>query len=108
MKEIVEKKERVEVISEVEKPDEKHHTLLARARMTIDGGSVFEYNADINELRPCDWEFSDTVALGQEPRNKIVVNKNCIYLEALNLKNALKRVKKGKILFHTIESGYTI
>lgn len=96
-------KDKTEVVSQIEKQEEQNKGLIGSWRITIDGGTVFEYDSGNNTIAPCDWEYDEVLVLGEKPRKKVIVKENCIYVEALNVKNAVRRMKKGRWLFHTIK-----
>ena len=44
------------------------------------------------------FEENTTYVIGGSNDSKLHINPNCIYVEALNLKNAIKRLKRGDII----------
>lgn len=68
---------------------EKKRSYLKR----IDGGTIFEYNTGTKEIKEAQYI---TIEVGGNPR--LSINPGCLYVEALNLQNAQKRVKKGKFI----------
>lgn len=78
----------------------KEYKLLGDFLPSIDGGKLYEFNMTTHILSEVEVIKTDTLdlATGNATR-KIHTNKNCVYLEALNLQNARKRLLKGKILF---------
>lgn len=77
----------------------QQYQYLGSFRPTIDGGKIFEYDSISGVLKPA--EFKEPEFAGEG----IILNTRpgCAYIEALNFKNAQKRLKKGKIFFHTIK-----
>lgn len=73
------------------------------------GHTLFEYNIDTNVLSKAKYEyqnvnFKDAQKGIISTKRKIVMNKNCVYIPALNVKNAIKRYAKnyGRIINPTI------
>ena len=67
----------------------------------IDGGSIYEYDIHSGRLGPAEYKKTDIFVVGGSNRQKLIVKKDCVYLEALNVKNAFKRLKAGKIIART-------
>ena len=63
-------------------------------------GSIFEY--DINTGNIILAKFIQSEIKGEN--NKLYIKDNRIYLNALNKENAIKKLLKKKIWFHTIKS----
>ena len=84
----------------INKKQEKEYKLLGRYRPKIDGYKIFEYDIVAQELKEATFITSDTFVLDKGPKNKKLDTKpNCVYVEALNERNAIKRIIKGKIMF---------
>ena len=64
------------------------------------GHLIFEYNKETKRLKLASIQLNKTVKIETEgtiaPMSKyqIMVGKNCLYFQALNLKNAMKKVRK--------------
>lgn len=62
----------------------------------VPGHTMFCYNTETLVLKKADMVYSDSVDLRGIPLHnaKVVIEKDCIYLQALNFKNAIKHLKK--------------
>lgn len=105
------------VVSEIKIPINKTFRKIANLRPTINGGKIFAYQIEtkiLGHARVSDSVEKDLTGQGDlktwmgfatftdtETHKKMDLMPGCIYLEALNLKNAIKRLKAGKILFTT-------
>ena len=63
----------------------------------VDGGCIYAFNPKTGELKPA--EYKTELVFGQKPRKRLDVEPGWVYVEALNEKNAWKRLKKGKIIY---------
>lgn len=70
---------------------EKQNKLISRIRPRR-GHKIFEYNIESNEIQEA--KIDSTFVVGKPSVKKIQVNKNCLYVSALNIKNAVKKLKK--------------
>jgi hypothetical protein len=62
------------------------------------GQTVFEINEETGDCKPATYK-SDTVAYpvkGNKAPDKLILNKDCIYIPALNVENAKKKYLKNK------------
>lgn len=73
--------------------EQKENKLLGSYSLKIDGGKIFEYNPETGFIQEIDKEELRT--------KKVHTNKNCYYVEALNVKNAIKRFRKGLLICRT-------
>lgn len=71
---------------------EKQNKLISNIRPRR-GHTVFEYNIETNEINKAKVERIYVLAK-EGSVNKIQANKNCLYVSALNVKNAIKKLKK--------------
>ena len=62
----------------------------------IRGHSIFSYNIETNEIKLADIDRKVLVGLDGDPiyKERVHLEKNCIYVQALNKKNAIKRIMK--------------
>lgn len=81
------------------KKQQKEYKLLGSYRPKIDGGKIFQFNPQTELVTEAIFRESDKFVLGKRNNKKLDVVKGCYYVEALNMKNAIKRLKKGKVLF---------
>jgi len=100
----------------VTKKQEHEYKLIGSHVPKIDGYTIFEYNMETKEIVPAVYQTEDTFDLNlveqaiksanttfkltQSPK-KLHLNKNCIYVEALNVKNAIKHLKNGNYIHKT-------
>jgi len=81
--------------------ENEEYKYLGSYRMKIDGGKVFRYDIANNKLTPAEYELIDTLDLNKKTtaKHKLSIKPDSVYIEALNLKNAFKRLMKRKIMF---------
>lgn len=83
------------------KQAEKHYKKLGDFTITIDGGKLFCYDKKKNEITEATYRTNDVFIVGENNNPKLDVTPDCIYIEALNVVNAKKRLIKGKFAFTT-------
>jgi len=88
------------VVHEIKIPIQKSFGKIGELRRSINGGSIFVFHHESKILGHAKIEDQTDYVPGGS-RGKINLMPDCTYLEALNLKNAIERLKKGKILFTT-------
>lgn len=72
------------------------YTLVGSQRK-VAGHTLFQYNPETGEITQAKIVYSDTIDfLTQKPmgNQKVNILKGCIYLQALNKKNCIKRLRK--------------
>lgn len=82
----------------INKKQQKELTLLKSHKPRIDGYSIFEYDKQQKTLSKA--SFIETTEYHIDGTNnlKLHVKPGCAYVEALNEKNAIKRLKRGDII----------
>lgn len=63
----------------------------------VSGGKVYEYDPNTGTIQEAQFESRDYV-LGEKNTAKIVQKAGCIYVEAINEKNALRKAKSGTVI----------
>lgn len=91
--------EQIEMNAEIKKQQE--WKLLGDYTPKIDGGTIFEYNRETREFKPAQFRTSDLFVIGSANRPKLYTKKGMIYVEALNISNAAKRLRRGDIILKT-------
>jgi hypothetical protein len=90
--------EQIDKISEeIVKPIKKELKLIGTLRPQK-GHKCFEINTITNEISEATF-FEDYVSMfssSYERKKKLKVKEDCVYITALNQKNALKKYKNGK------------
>lgn len=86
-----------------EQQQKKEIKLIGRQRK-VRGLTLFEYNEKTKELSKAQYKKQDfsLESLSLDPSqlkisSKVVVNENCIYFQALNRKNAIKKLRKASM-----------
>ena len=90
-----------EVVAEIKIPIKRDFRKIGDLRPTIKGGKIFVYHEESRVLGHAKVEAPIDFVVDGANNPRIEVMPNCAYLEALNLENAIKRLKAGKILFTT-------
>ena len=63
----------------------------------ISGGKIYEYDPSTDTIQEVQFESRDYV-LGEKNTAKIVMKAGCIYVEAINEKNALRKARGGNVI----------
>lgn len=99
MKELIQDFKDAEIEIAVEKQQRKEIKLIGRQRK-IRGLTLWEFNMKSKELKPAqfkkqDFQISSLVPSpsGLSISNKVEVNEHCVYFQALNRLNAIKKIK---------------
>lgn len=85
------KVEKDEVKIVTQKQIEKKKVFLGSVRLRL-GHTCFEINRETIEVKAA--EFKTSAEFGKAVRKEIVVTPGCVYVIALNKKNALKKFNK--------------
>lgn len=81
---------------------EIHYTLLANYVKRVDGGRIFKINKETKEVSEALFRAGDTYSSKDNgTADKVDVEKGFWYVEALNIYNAFKKLKQGKIILST-------
>src|SRR5690554_6095561 len=97
-------KQKAEVVETVN--DEKPAELKYVGSLKIKRGHrVFEVNISTLEINEATYDEKTDFVLSNDKmknskRKKLIINKDCVYVSALNAKNAIKKINKG------IREGY--
>lgn len=83
----------------VNKKQQQEYKKLGEYTPSIDGYAIFEYNRETKSLNPATFRQSDVYVIGGTNRPILETSPNCVYVEALNEKNAIKRLRRGDIFF---------
>lgn len=90
-------KEKIEVVPQITKEQhESTPTFLGKFLSKIDGGKLYKLHVESKQLSLVEIDYPDTISLTGKIKNKLILEKGYIYVEALNPKNAIKRILKGK------------
>ena len=83
---------------QVDKKQKEYH-LIGRQRKVSDH-TLFEFNRKTKEIRPADISKEVVVGMDGNPiyKTKTDVHQDCFYLQALNVKNAKKKLVKLGLL----------
>lgn len=86
---------------QIEQLQQKQHELvLIRRERRIPGHTMFSYNIETGEIKIAPLQYSrDVHLLSGEPveKPKLVIERNCVYRQALNKKNFIKILKREGI-----------
>lgn len=79
---------------QVEKQQKEYH-LIGQQRK-VSGHTLFEFNRKTKEIRPADISREVRVGMDGNPiyKTKTDVHQDCFYIQALNVKNAKKKLIK--------------
>lgn len=88
-----------EIKYECEQQKRKEFVLL-RSERKVPGHTMFSFNLETREIKPAKIEYcTDYLYPRGEPliKPKLIAEPNCIYRQALNKKNLIKRLKREGI-----------
>lgn len=88
MKEI-EQKQNIEIVEQKQK--NQYQEIFIGSMIKRAGHTIFEFNKNTKELNPAEHNYSFEKG---KLKDKIIVKVDCIYIQALNKKNALKKILK--------------
>lgn len=75
----------------------KHEFHYVGSRKWVDGLTMFSFNTATHEIKKADIEYCkdiDFATLQPVARPKLVVERDCVYFQALNKKNFIKILKR--------------
>ena len=83
---------------------------LGTIRRKIKHGHIYQYDIEEKKITEVFFEKNDayvapipgTDSIDTPVTEKLTAKANCLYVEAINLSNALRKLKKGKLLFSTL------
>ena len=84
-------KDKVEIQRQIQKEFKLVGSLLHQK-----GHTLFSYNKETKEIKVAPMKKSNTCQFNETPtfKGKVIVEKDCFYIEALNLNNAIKKLRK--------------
>ncbi len=82
----------------VNKSQHKEYRKIGDYQPKIDGYVIFEYNKESGDLSPASFRQNTTYEIGGKNRRVLDVNPGCVYIEALNERNAIKRLARGDVI----------
>jgi len=83
----------------IQKKQQIEKKRVARHLSRIDGGKMWCYNRETKELTEAKFVESPNFFTHEPNQKRIDITPNCVYVEAVNKTNALRRISKGKIVF---------
>lgn len=94
MKELNPKEPKTEL--SVDKQQEKKETLVGQI-LPHPGHTLFEINLGTKEIKPAKFETELVLDLNSKDNfnKKVIINKDCVYISALNRANVVKKLLKG-------------
>ena len=84
-----EKKDKIEIVSQVQ---QKKQIKLIGSQRLIPGLTLWEFNTETKSLNKAKFKQTN-YSLNGSKTHQVIIQDNCIYIQALNMKNALKKVK---------------
>lgn len=88
-----------EVEIAIQKRQQTEYTLLGSYIPRIDGSKIYEYNRATKEIEQAAFIANDEYVIGAPNHQKLDVKKGCVYVEAINKENAIKRLRRGDIIY---------
>ena len=84
-----EKKDKIEIVSQVQ---QKKQIKFIGSQRSIPGLTLWQFNTETKSLNKAKFKQTNYTLNGSK-RSQVIIEDNCIYFQALNMKNALKKVK---------------
>ena len=88
----------------VEEEQQKKEVKLIGQQRKVPGLILWEFNETTKLIKRAEFKKTSVVisSLSMSPESinrnhKVIVNENCFYIQALNLKNAIKQVKRTMV-----------
>lgn len=83
---------------EIQRQVQSEYSLIGSI-LTNKSHILFEYNKETLEIKIAKYKIEKTafitnVLKGHKEKRKVIVNKQCYYIQALNEKNAIKKLRK--------------
>ncbi len=81
--------------TEVSKKQQKEYKLVGKIRR-VAGHTLFSFNTKTKEIKVADMNRNVCIGVDLKPKylGKILIEKDCIYVQALNKKNAVKILRR--------------
>lgn len=78
---------------------QKEYKLIGKQRK-VAGHTLFEFNKTTKEIKPADIHRESVLSVSGKPtyKTRIDVREGCFYLQALNIKNAERKLRKLRML----------
>lgn len=86
--------------SPLKKNERLEYKKIASHRRTIDGSTIFQYEISSRVLSRAELIDCKTFDLNGSNNPRLHTRKGCVYVEAINEKNAIKRLKRGDFFHH--------
>ena len=90
--------------TQIEQMQQRQHELvLIKREPIVPGHTLFSYNTESHEIKKAPIQYCrDVDFMTKEPlhRPKIVIEPHCVYRQALNKKNFIKRLKREGIILN--------
>jgi len=83
----------------IQKKQQIEKKIVARHLSRIDGGKMWCYNREAKELTEAKFYETPNFYTHKPNQKRIDITPNCVYVEAINKKNALRRIQQGKVAF---------
>lgn len=81
--------------TEISQKQQREYKLIGKARK-VPWHTLFSFNTESKEIKVADMNSSVAIGFDLKPKtsNKVLIEKGCIYVQALNRKNAIKILKR--------------
>jgi len=86
-----------QVVAEIKLPITTSYQKVGEIQPTIDGGSIYIFDPKTGILGKAKINEPDAAPIAGQAKKRLDLQPGCHYVEALNLKNAKKRLLAGKI-----------
>lgn len=83
----------------IQKKQQVEKRIVAKHLSRIDGGKMWCYNRETKEISEANFYETPNYYIHKPNDKRIDITPNCVYVEAINKKNALRRIQLGKIAF---------
>lgn len=93
----IEETDKIEIAIQKKLQIEKR--LIGQHLSRVDGGKMFVYNCETKTLTEATYHQSVNYYIHKPNEKRIDITLNCVYIEAINLQNAHRKLLSGKFAF---------
>jgi len=94
---LVENTDKIEIA--IQKKLQVEKKIVGQYLPKVDGGKIFVYNRDTKTMNEVTYSHSPNFYTHKVNEKRIDITPNCVYIEAINIENAYRKLLSGKFAF---------